>query len=68
MSQGNEENGNAPIIYLYDEGILGKLLQYNAHASRVSYEIDGVEYETVTMNDNFEIIQEIDLGLEDYYD
>ena len=63
-----KEEGNYPIIYLYDEGILGKLLQYNAHTSLVSYVIEGIEYEIMTMNDNFEIIQEIDLGLDDYYE
>ena len=40
-----KEEGNYPIIYLYDEGILGKLLQYNAHMSLVSYVIEGIEYE-----------------------
>lgn len=57
---------NYPMIYLYDFGILGELIRYNAHASLVRYKMDGVGHETVMLNEDFEIIQEIDLGIEDY--
>ena len=64
MSQ--EKNVNYPLVYLYDLGILGHLIQYNAHASKVGYELDGIGYETVMLNEDFEIIQEMNLGLDDY--
>jgi hypothetical protein len=52
------------MIYLYEIGILGELIQFNAHASKVRYAIDGIEYETTILNEDFEIVQEINLGLE----
>jgi hypothetical protein len=64
--QGGEENVNYPMIYLYDIGILGNLIQYNAHASVVSYSMDGIITETVMLNEDFEIIQELDLGIDEY--
>ena len=54
------------MIYLYDQGILGELIQYNAHASIVYYQMDGLEYETIVLNEDFEIIQEMGFGLDDY--
>jgi hypothetical protein len=55
------------MIYLYDIGILGELIQYNAHASKVRYFVDGIKSEIVILNEDFEIIQELDLGI-DYYE
>lgn len=65
MFQGNE-NVNYPMVYLYDIGILGELIRYNAHASIVRYYLDGLEHETAMLNEDFEIIQEIGLGIDDY--
>lgn len=62
----DQEGINYPMIYLYDFGILGELIRYNAHASIVRYEMDGIEYEVAMLNDDFEIIQELDLGLDEY--
>lgn len=64
MSHGNDVN--YPMVYLYDQGILGYLIQYNAHASKVGYDLDGIGYETVMLNEDFEIIQEMGFGLDDY--
>lgn len=61
----NEKN-NYPMIYLYELGILGELIRYNAHASVVRYTMDGIQHESIILNDDFEIIQEIGLGLDDY--
>ena len=57
--------GVNPVIYIYDIGILGELLQYNAHASMVKYEIDGIWHEVMMLNEDFEIIQELYLGIDD---
>ena len=64
MSQ--EKNVSYPMIYLYDQGILGYLIQYNAHASKIGYDLDGINYETIILNEDFEIIQEVGFGLDDY--
>lgn len=57
------KRGNPTIIYIHDQKIMGKLLQYGAYASIVCYEINGIEYETTILNDDFTIIREIDLGI-----
>lgn len=62
----DERGGNLPMVYLYDIGILGELVQYNAHASVVRYIMDGLEHETTVLNDDFEIVQELDLGIDNY--
>jgi len=60
------QNPNNPMIYLYDYGILGELIKYNAHTSLVRYEINGVQHETMILNEDFEIVEEIEIGLDDY--
>lgn len=62
----DQENVNYPMIYLYDYGILGELIKYNAYASTVSYQMEGIRYETTMLNEDFEIIQELGLGIDDY--
>lgn len=64
MFPEGEEKINYPMIYLYDYGILGELIQYNAHASKVRYTFNEIEYEVLLLNDEFEIIQELDLGFD----
>jgi len=54
------------MVYLYDYGILGLLLKYNAHASLVKYELDGIDHETLILNEDFEIVEELGIGLDDY--
>lgn len=62
----SENNFNYPMVYLYEEGILGSLIKYGAYSSTVRYDIDGILYEIVLLNEDFEIVQELDLGIEDY--
>lgn len=59
-----QDDVNYPIVYLYEIGILGQLLQYNAHMSLIRYELDGIRSEVLVLNEDFEIIQQIDLGLD----
>jgi hypothetical protein len=54
------------MIYLYDYGILGELIKYNTYASTVAYQMDGIRYEIIMLNEDFEIIQELGLGIDDY--
>lgn len=67
ISPGGGREVNYPLIYLYDLGILGELIRYNAHASMVAYSLEGMRHETIMLNEDFEIVQELDLGL-DYYE
>lgn len=60
------ESVNYPMIYLWDYGILGELIRYNAHASIVRFKLDGILHETPMLNEDFEIIQELGLGIDDY--
>lgn len=54
------------MVYVYDEGVLGELIKYNAHASLIRYKIYGITYEILIFNEDFEIIEELRIGLDDY--
>jgi len=54
------------MVYLYDHGILGSLIKFNAHVSLIKYELDGIECETLMLNEDFEIVEELGIGLDDY--
>ena len=56
-------NDNYPLVHIIDEDIIGSLISYGAHASRVRYELKGIEFETILLNEDFDIIKEIDLGI-----
>jgi hypothetical protein len=62
----SENEYNYPMVYLYEEGILGSLMSYGAYTSNIRYELDGVTYNVAMLNEDFEIIQGLDLGIEDY--
>lgn len=62
----SEDEYNFPMVYLYEEGILGSLISYGAYTSNIRYELNGITYDVTLLNDDFEIIQELDLGIEDY--
>lgn len=62
----NEKSSNFPMVYVYDEGVLGELIKYNAHASLIRYKIYGITYEILIFNEDFEIIEELRIGLDDY--
>jgi hypothetical protein len=62
----SENEYNYPMVYLYEEGILGSLISYGAYTSSIRYEINGIVYDVVLFNEDFEIVQELDLGIEDY--
>lgn len=61
-------SANRPMVYLYEQGVLGELISYNAHASTVGYSINGTYCEVMILNEDFEIIEEMGLGLDDYYE
>ena len=59
----NTRGSKYPLIYISAEETVGSLLSYGAYASRVAYEIDGIEIETTMLNEEFTIIREIDFGI-----
>lgn len=62
----SENDINYPMVYLYEEGILGNLLSYGAYMSKIGYELNGICHEVMMLNEDFEVIHELDFGIEDY--
>lgn len=58
----NLEN-NYPLVHITHEDVIGQLIQFGAYASTVRYEIRGIEFEAILLNEDFIIIQELDLGM-----
>ena len=53
------------IVYIQDENIYGYLLSEGVYASRIKYNKLGVEYEVMILNDEFEIIEDIRIEIEE---
>jgi hypothetical protein len=49
---------NYAIVFIPDEGVYGEMVSYGLYASRVRYEIGGVQYDIIMLNEDFEIIEE----------
>ena len=58
----NLEN-NYPLVHITHENVVGSLIKFGAHASTVRYEMKGIEFEAILLNEEFTIIQEMDLGI-----
>lgn len=48
------------IVYVYDEGCYGYIVQRNAYWAWIKYAKDGNEYEVQILNDDYDIIREGD--------
>lgn len=53
------------VVYLEEEDTYGYLLSEGVYASRIIYNKDGVEYNTIILNDEFEIIEDIRIEIEE---
>ena len=53
------------IVYIQDENIYGYLLSEGVYASTIKYNKLGVEYEVMILNDEFEIIEDIRIEIEE---
>jgi hypothetical protein len=62
-----ENNLRYAVIYIPDEDTYGELLSFGYIASTVSYVKDGMSHEVIMLNEDFEIIEEINIEeIEEY--
>jgi len=54
---------NYPLVHITHEDVFGVLIKFGAYASTVRYEMMGIEFETTLLNEEFTIVQELDLGI-----
>ena len=52
---------NYILIYIHDEEVYGEVLSLGTYASKVHFIKDGFEYETILLNDDFEIIEQVNI-------
>lgn len=55
------------IIYVHDEQVYGKIINQGAFASLVNFSKDGIEYEIFMENDEFDIVQDIAVEIEEEF-
>lgn len=58
MNRKKRESDFSQIVYIFDEHCLGQIVNYGAHASKIKYSKDGIEYIVDLLNEEFEIISE----------
>lgn len=54
-----EENFNYTIVYIPDEKVYGQLLSFGTYASTVHFIKNGIEYEIILLNEDFDVIEEV---------
>jgi len=55
------QNFNYIIVYLPDEKVYGEIISLGTYASKVHYVKDGFEYESIILNEDFEILEQINI-------
>lgn len=55
------KNLNYTIVYLPEEEVYGEVLSFGTYASTVHYVIDGFEYEAFLLNEDFDIVEQINI-------
>jgi len=55
------ESLNYTVIFLPDERVYGEIVSRGTYASKVRYMQDGFQYEIVMLNEDFEIVEEINI-------
>ena len=53
------------IVYIEDEKCYGIVTNFGAHASKVRYKKDGIEYEVFMLNEDLLFIDDISIGIEE---
>lgn len=56
-----KQNYNYTIVYIPDERVYGEALSIGAYASKIKYTKDGFEYNLVLLNEDFEIIEQVNI-------
>ena len=54
-------NFNYTIVYLPDEKVYGEVVSFGTYASKVHYVKDGFEYELVMLNEDFDVVEQINI-------
>jgi hypothetical protein len=52
-------------VYIIDENAYGIVTNFGAHASKVRYKKDGIEYEVFILNEELLFIDDISIGIEE---
>ena len=55
------QNFNYIIVYLPDEKVYGEIISLGTYASKIHYIKDGFEYESIILNEDFEILEQINI-------
>lgn len=56
-----KQNSNYIIVYLPDEKVYGEVISLGTYASKIHYVKDGFEYESIILNEDFEILEQINI-------
>jgi hypothetical protein len=62
-----EVSFNYTIVYLPYEKVYGELISLGIYASLINYIKDGIQYQTMVLNDEFDIIEEVHIDIEEEY-
>lgn len=58
---------NYGIVFIHDEKVYGEILSFGSYASKVRYSKNGIQYEVTMLNEDFEIIEEVNIEIEEEY-
>jgi len=61
LSIVKKQNYNYTIVYIPDEKVYGEVLSLGTYASKVHFNKDGFEYVVVLLNEDFEIVEQINI-------
>lgn len=53
------------IVYIYDEDVYGHLVSEGSYVSRVIFEVGGIRYDTLIDNNDFELVEDIQIEIEE---
>lgn len=56
-----KQNFNYIIVYIPDEKVYGEIVSLGTYASKVHYVKDGFEYESIFLNEDFEIVEQVNI-------
>ena len=54
-------NLNDTIVYIQDEEVYGEVLSFGTYVSTVHYLKDGFEYKLLMLNEDFEVVEQINI-------
>ena len=47
------------VVYIHDENVYGEIISHGSFASLISYKINGIEYQGMFLNEEFEFVYDI---------